>query len=166
MEQLATECVYYDGYPPRPAPPLLGIKNKNISSARTVGMTFCSRGPDSSWSLTSGLRGLQNHADQLRHVKVGGVVQRPHVSPAWAEAGIGTEAEELPSEAGCRLRVTWTTENTRVMQRQWCVMEGWNDIHVSRYDITSVTRPWYDIYRDIKNKKEKLRMDRSAVDIF
>lgn len=62
---------------------------------------------DGSSSLTSGLRGLQDHADQLRHIEVGGVVQGSHVGPARAQVGVGAEAEELPSKAGRRLRVTW-----------------------------------------------------------
>lgn len=122
-------------------------------------MAFSSRSPDNSWSLTSGLRGLQNHTDQLRHIKVGGVVERPHVSPARAEVGIDTEAEELPSEAGCRLRISWTTENTGVMQTA-CILRG-GMILMSHGTITpqSQGRGW----REVQLTFLKLNFERSSM---
>lgn len=40
-------------------------------------------------------------------------MQGPHVGPARAQVGVGTEAEELPSESGRRLRIAWGQKGQR-----------------------------------------------------
>lgn len=118
-------------------PTAAGYENRNVCPVQTDNPPL-SLSPDYSYPLTSRLGGLQHHPNKLGHVKVGCVVQGPHVSPAWAKVGISTQGKELASKAGCCLCITWTTEKgyryecvrSECSNRQFVSSKDWSTVGV------------------------------------